>query len=117
MARQASAERAWPAISRFYDNCKKGKPGQKGFPRFKKHLPHGSVEYKTTGYKLLSDRWTITFTDSSEAGSFKLWGTRDLHFYQLKQKTRRLHPNRLPITPYPLPSTPHISDRGYNGRN
>lgn len=48
-ARQASAERAWSAISRFYDNCKKNKPGKKGFPRFKKHQTHGSVEYKTTG--------------------------------------------------------------------
>jgi putative transposase len=88
MARQASAERAWSAISRFYDNCKKGKPGKKGFPRFKKHQTHGSVEYKTTGYKLSSDRRTIAFTDGFEAGSFKLWGTRDLHFYALKQIKR-----------------------------
>ncbi|EKD08445.1 putative transposase [Arthrospira platensis C1] len=45
MARQASAERAWSSISRFYDNCKKGiKPV--GFPRFKKHSR--SVEYKTS---------------------------------------------------------------------
>jgi putative transposase len=88
MARQASAERAWSAISRFYDNCKKAKPGKKGFPRFKKHLSHGSVEYKTTGYKLSEDRRTIAFTDGFEAGSFKLWGTRDLHFYQLKQIKR-----------------------------
>ncbi len=87
-ARQASAERAWSAISRFYDNCKKGKPGKKGFPRFKKHQTHGSVEYKTTGWKLSEDRRTITFTDGFEAGSFKLWGTRDLHFYQLKQIKR-----------------------------
>ena len=84
-ARQASAQRAWSAIARFYDNCKKGKPGKKGFPRFKKHQTHGSVEYKATGYKLSEDRRTITFTDGFEAGSFKLWGTRDLHFYQLKQ--------------------------------
>ena len=88
MARQASAERAWSAISRFYNNCKKAQPGKKGFPRFKKHQTHGSVEYKTTGYKLSSDRRTITFTDGFEAGSFKLWGTRDLHFYQLKQIKR-----------------------------
>jgi putative transposase len=88
MARQAAAERAWSAISRFYDNCKKAKPGKKGFPRFKKHQTHGSVEYKTTGYKLSSDRRTIAFTDGFEAGSFKLWGTRDLHFYQLKQIKR-----------------------------
>jgi len=105
-ARQASAERAWSAITRFYDNvrrstersrrslsahveaCKKGKPGKKGFPRFKKPQTHGSVEYKTTGWKLSDDRRTITFTDGFEAGSFKLWGTRDLHFYQLKQIKR-----------------------------
>lgn len=42
MARQASAERAWSAIARFYDNCKK-KAKKKGFPRFKKHQTHGSV--------------------------------------------------------------------------
>ena len=87
-ARQASAQRAWSAIARFYDNCKKSKPGKKGFPRFKKHQTHGSVEYKTTGYKLSLDRRTITLTDGFEAGSFKLWGTRDLHFYQLKQIKR-----------------------------
>ena len=88
MARQASAERAWSAIARFYDNCKKGKPGLKGFPRFKKHQTHGSVEYKTTGWQLSEDRRTITFTDGFKAGSFNLWGTRDLHFYQLKQIKR-----------------------------
>ncbi len=37
MARQASAERAWSGIARFFDNCKKQVPGKKGFPRFKKH--------------------------------------------------------------------------------
>jgi putative transposase len=88
MARQAAAERAWSAISRFYNNCKQGKPGKKGFPRFKKHQTHGSVEYKTTGYKLSSDRRTIAFTDGFEAGIFKLWGNRDLHLYQLKQIKR-----------------------------
>lgn len=36
MARQASADRAWLAVKRFYDNCKTKKPGKKGFPRFKK---------------------------------------------------------------------------------
>jgi putative transposase len=33
-ARQASAERAWLAISRFYEQCKNHKPGKKGYPRF-----------------------------------------------------------------------------------
>jgi len=88
MARQASAERAWSAIARFFDNCKKAKPGKKGFPRFKKHETHGSVEYKTCGWKLSEDRRNITFTDGFKAGNFKLWGNRDLHFYQLSQVKR-----------------------------
>src|SRR5919199_72096 len=87
MARQAAAERAWSAMARFYDNCKK-KATKKGFPRFKKHQTHGSVEYKTCGCKLSEDRRTITFTDGFKAGSFKLFGTRDLHFYQLNQIKR-----------------------------
>jgi putative transposase len=32
-ARQAAAERAWSAIARFYDNCKKQIPGKKGYLR------------------------------------------------------------------------------------
>jgi putative transposase len=87
-ARQASAERAWSAIARFFDNCKKNKPGKKGYPRFKKHQTHGSVEYKTTGWKLSECRRYITFTDGFGAGTFKMWGSRDLHFYQLKQIKR-----------------------------
>ena len=88
-ARQASAERAWAAISRFYDNCKKNLPGLKGFPKFKKNRPnHGSVEYKQTGFKLSEDRKHITFTDGFKAGTFKLWGTRDLHFYGLDKINR-----------------------------
>lgn len=88
MARQASAETAWSAIARFFDNCKKAKPGKKGFPRFKKHETHGSVEYKTCGWKLSEDRRNITFSDGFKAGTFKLWGSRDLHFYQLNQIKR-----------------------------
>ena len=88
MARQASAERAWSAIARFFDNCKKHKPGKKGYPRFKKEQIHGSVEYKTSGWKLSEDRRYITFSDGFCAGTFKMWGTRDLHFYQLKQIKR-----------------------------
>lgn len=88
MARQASADRAWSAISRFYDNCKKNKPGKKGYPKFRKHQTHGSAEYKTTGWKLSDDRRSIKFSDGFEAGSFQLWGTRDLHFYQPSQIKR-----------------------------
>jgi putative transposase len=43
-ARQASSERAWSAISRFYDNCQKGVKGKKGFPKFQRN--NRSVEYK-----------------------------------------------------------------------
>ena len=61
MPRQASAERAGSSISRFYDNCKKGNPGKKGYPQFQKNCR--SVEYKSTGWKLASDRKSISFTD------------------------------------------------------
>lgn len=85
-ARQASADRAWAAISRFFDNCKKRKPGKKGYPRFKKFTR--SVEYKTTGWKLSDDRKTLTLTDGFKVGSFKLVGSRDLNFYQISQIKR-----------------------------
>ena len=86
MARQASAYRAWSAISRFYDNCKKKTPGKKGYPQFQKDCR--SVEYKTSGWKLASDRKSITFSDKKGIGKLKLKGTRDLHFYQISQIKR-----------------------------
>ena len=76
------------AIARFFDNCKKQIRGKKGFPQFKKHQIHASVEYKTTGWKLSEDRREIDFTDGFVAGKFKLWGTRNLHFYQIQQIKR-----------------------------
>ena len=86
MARQASAERAWSSISRFYDNCKKNVPGKKGYPQFQKDCR--SVEYKTSGWKLADDRKSINFTDKKGIGRLKLKGTRDLHFYQISQIKR-----------------------------
>jgi len=85
---QASAERAWSAIARFFDNCKKKVPGKKGFPKFRKHQTHGSVEYKVDGWVLSDDRLTITFRDGFKAGTFKMWGTRDLHFFSKEQIKR-----------------------------
>lgn len=85
-ARQASAERAWSSISKFYDNCKKGGKGKKGFPKFQKDCR--SVEYKVSGWKLAEDRKSITFTDKNRIGKLKLKGTRDLHFYQIDQIKR-----------------------------
>ena len=81
-ARQAHADRAWSAISRFFENCKNKVPGKKGYPRFKKNSR--SVEYKATGWKVSEDRKRLTLTDGFDAGSFKLVGSRDLNFYQLK---------------------------------
>ncbi|QSV64976.1 MAG: transposase [Dolichospermum sp. DL01] len=86
MARQSSAERAWAAITRFYNNYKKGIPGLKGFPQFQKDCR--SVEYKTSGWKLALNRKSITFTDKKGIGRLKLKGTRDLHFYQINQIKR-----------------------------
>jgi putative transposase len=86
MARQSAAERAWAAISRFYDNCKKKVSGLKGFPSFQKD--NRSVEYKTSGWKLADDRKSIVITDKIGIGKLKLKGTRDLNFYQPDQIKR-----------------------------
>ena len=53
-ARQASAERDWSAIARFYDNCQKKVKGKKGYPKFQKN--NRSVEYKNCGGQLSEDR-------------------------------------------------------------
>jgi putative transposase len=73
-ARQASADRAWAAISRFYENCKNKKPGKKGYPRFQYN--NRSVEYKTTGWKIESDGKHITFTDGCGIGCLRLVGNK-----------------------------------------
>jgi len=103
MARQSAAERAWSAISRFYDNCKKKVAGLKahesavrlclpqnsrkgGYPQFQKN--NRSVEYKTTGWKLAPNRKSIAMTDKNGIGKLKLMGTRDLNFYQSDQIKR-----------------------------
>lgn len=95
-ARQSSAERAWSAISRFYDNCKKspqaplakgGIKGGMGFPKFKKSTR--SVEYKQSGWKL--DQQTkkhISFTDKKGIGRLKLVGSRDIYFYSPEEIKR-----------------------------
>ena len=88
MARQAHAERAWASIERFYRNCKAKVPGKKGFPKFRKYQVRDSVEYKTSGWKLSEDRRYLDFTDGFQAGTFKLWGSRNLHFYRLDQIKR-----------------------------
>lgn len=83
---QASVERCWSGIARFFDNCKKKIKGKKGYPKFKKNAR--SVEYKTSGWKLSNDRSRINFTDDKGIGQLKLVGTRDLDFYQPEQVKR-----------------------------
>jgi putative transposase len=87
-ARQAMAERTWAAIARFYTNCKSGKAGKKGYPKYKPYQTRLSVEYKTSGYKLSETKDQITFTDGFKAGTFKMRGGRDLNFYQSSQIKR-----------------------------
>jgi putative transposase len=86
MAVQASSERAWSSIARFYDNCKKKVKGKKGYPKFKKNTR--SVEYKTSGWKLSENKKKITFTDKIGIGTLKMKGTRDLNFFQIDQIKR-----------------------------
>ena len=96
-ARQVSAERAWSAIARFYENCKKKRvrnsevsseckthsrqiTGKKGYPKYKKHSR--SIEYRTSGWKLdAKTKKHITFTDKLGIGRLKLIGSRDIYFY------------------------------------
>jgi putative transposase len=79
-ARQASAERAWAAISSFYKRCKKQEKNI-GYPKFKKHCR--TVEYKVSGWRLSDDCKIITFTDGFKVGSLSVFcnsSTReDLH--------------------------------------
>ncbi len=82
MSRQAAAERTWFAISRFFENCQKKLPGNKGYPKFKNNSR--SFEYKTQCWKLLSPK-KIKF---NELGTFKLIGTYDLAFYDAKSIKR-----------------------------
>jgi putative transposase len=85
-ARQAAADRAWAAISRFYDNCHNHKPGKKGYPQFQHD--YRSVEYKQTGYRLEPDGRHITFTDGCHIGRLRLVGTRDIETFPVKQMKR-----------------------------
>jgi putative transposase len=82
MARQAMTQRAIFAIGRFFSNCQAKKPGKKGYPQFKKQTR--SVEYNTSAWKLSSDKRCLTFTDGFAAGTVRLLGSRDLHFYTAK---------------------------------
>ena len=85
-ARQQATERAWKAITNFYDNCKKKLPGKKGYPKFKKDTR--SVEYKKSGWKLSDDCRFITFTDGHSIGTLKLIGKQVLNPF--KDKIQRV---------------------------
>ncbi|WP_455423774.1 RNA-guided endonuclease InsQ/TnpB family protein [Chloracidobacterium thermophilum] len=86
-ARQASAERAWASISRFYTNCR-NKAVRKGYPKFKKHCR--SVEYKVSGWKLSGDGMSITFTDGFNAGAFALYCNGEARHHILNSKINRV---------------------------
>lgn len=87
-ARQASADRAWFAIFRFYENCQTHKPGKKGYPQFQHD--NRSVEYKQTGWKLEADGKHLTFTDGCGIGRLRLIGNKPqrLEAFPVKQIKR-----------------------------
>jgi putative transposase len=87
-ARQASADRAWFAISRFYANCTEHKAGKKGYPQFQHE--NRSVEYKQTGWKLEPDGKHIAFTDGCGIGRLRLVGNKNqqIETFPLKQMKR-----------------------------
>jgi putative transposase len=87
-ARQASADRTWFALERFYDTCKQKKQGSKGSPRFQ-HATR-RVEYKHTGWKLHPDGNHLTFTDGCGIGRLRLVGNPNQHIetFPVKQIKR-----------------------------
>jgi putative transposase len=85
-ARQASADRAWLAISRFYENCKEHKPGKKGYPQFQHD--NRSVEYKQTGWKLGPDGKHIAFTDGCGIGRLVGNKKQQIETFPIKQIKR-----------------------------
>src|SRR5438874_471618 len=85
-ARQASADRAWFAIERFYDHCKNHTPGKKGYPKFQHD--NRSVEYKQTRWKLEADGKHIRFTDGCGIGRLRLVGNK-------KQKIETFSPKQI----------------------
>jgi putative transposase len=87
-ARQGAADRAWFAISRFYENCKTHKPGKKGYPKFQHD--NRSVEYKQTGWNLEADGKHIRFTDGCGIGRLRLVGNpkQQIAAFPLKQIKR-----------------------------
>ena len=87
-ARQASADRAWFAVSSFYENCKSHKPGKKGYPKFQHD--NRSVEYKQTGWKLEPDGKHICFTDGCGMRRLRLVGNpkQSISAFPLKQIKR-----------------------------
>lgn len=88
-ARQASAERAWSAISRFYENCRQKKPSKKGYPRFQHD--NRSVEYKQTNWKLEPDGKLLTITDGSGIGRLRLVGSKKQRLEEVPvEKIRRV---------------------------
>ena len=74
-ARQQATERAWSAISKFFENCKKKIPGNKGYPKFQKDTR--SVEYKQSGWKLVDGCKRIHFSDKCGIGDDS-WGGRSV---------------------------------------
>jgi putative transposase len=100
-ARQASVQRAWVAVSRFYENCANHMPGKKGYPRFRHDCC--SIEYKeTAGWSLAPDGKHITFSDGLGIGTLRLVGTR---MKGADQKTTQ--PLRSPAA-YPLASIKRV---------
>lgn len=85
-ARQASAERGWSSVKRYYENCRNSTIKNKGYPRFKKDVR--SVEYKVTGWKFCAGTKQIRFTDKTGMGTFTLRGGRYLSKEMLEKVQR-----------------------------
>ena len=70
-ARQASAERAWSAISRFYENCKKGLIGQKDTRSSRKTVALSSTNRLAGSLQKIGNQSNLPTKKESENSSSK----------------------------------------------
>src|SRR2546421_8976280 len=74
-ARQASADRAWFAIQRFFENCREHKPGQKGYPKFQRDNRSVPRIAQRDSSKVATACWSGSFFKVSLFAEKKRYGT------------------------------------------
>ncbi len=69
MARQSSSERAWSAISRFYDNCKKKVPGKKDSRNSRNTTAPSNTRLRAGVWQTTGNQSLLSIKKESESSS------------------------------------------------